>query len=296
MTDTFSDGLTYKGITSVKVMNGTEVVETLSEGNSGYTLDITDTEDGPFTLKLTVPGHDKLKEWRNAGYSIVVDYTAELNSGAVAGNSGNPNSINLTYSVHSEDTSPYTTPDDTVITYTNNLALTKTNGKEGAERQLLAGATFELYRLKAGAVDLADSNSWVLVDTQTTGNGQDGTTEGVANFIKMEQGTYKLKETVAPTGYNLLTEPIIFTVTANGLPETVNNGSETITWSTDNDSITVGETTGLLGTEIVNTAGFILPGTGGAGTALFTMGGIVLIALAGTVFFIYRKKSGTCAK
>ncbi len=300
MTDTFSGGLTYKGITSVKVMNGIEVVETLSEGNSGYTLDITGAEDGPFTLKLTVTtGDDKLKDWGSAGYSIVVDYTAELNSRAVAGNSGNPNSINLTYSVHSGNTSIYTTPDDTVITYTTNLTLTKTNGKAGDERRLLPGATFELHRLKAGVdptnINNLTDNDWELVDTQTTGDRAGEITFGVANFTKIEQGTYKLKETVAPTGYNLLTEPIIFTVTANGLPETVNDGSETITWSTDNGLITVGET-GILGIEIVNTAGFILPGTGGAGTVLFTMGGIVLIALAGTIFFIYRKKNSTCAK
>lgn len=294
MTDTFSAGLTYKEITSVKVMNGEAMIEELIEGESGYTVATTDIGGATFRLTVTA-GDDKLKEWGNAGYSIVVDYTAELNSGAVVGNSGNPNDITLTYSVHSGNTSTYTTPEDTVITYTTNLALTKTNGKEGDERRLLAGATFELYKLEADATDPEDPNSWVLVDTQATGDGEGGTTLGVANFTKVEQGTYKLVETVAPTGYNLLNDPIIFTVTANGLPETVENGTETITWSTDSELIMVGET-GILGGEVVNTAGFILPGTGGAGTALFTMGGIVLIALAGTAFFIYRKKSRASAK
>ncbi len=295
ITDTFSAGLTFTGITSVKVMNGTEVIEVLPEGESGYTVATEDIGGATFRLTITA-GDDNLKTWGNKGYSIAVDYTAELNSGAVVGSSGNPNSINLTYSVHSGNASTYTTPDDTVITYTTNLALTKTNGKEGGERQLLAGATFELYKLKADAVDPEDINSWALVDTQTTGDGADGTTLGVANFTKIEQGTYKLVETVAPTGYNLLNDPITFTVTANGLPETVNSGDETITWSTDSDLVTVGETSGILEAEVVNTAGFILPGTGGAGTTLFTMGGIVLIALAGTVFFIYRKKSGASSK
>ncbi len=42
--------------------------------------------------------------------------------------------------------------------------------------------------------------------------------------------------------------------------------------------------------DVINYPGSTLPGTGGMGTILFTVGGAAIVLLAGTMFVIYMKK------
>ena len=85
---------------------------------------------------------------------------------------------------------------------------------------------------------------------------------GIARFgVKLAAGTYVVKETAAPTGYNL-----------NSTPQTV----------------TVG-TTGTVTVTIEDTPAK-LPATGGAGTLVFTIVGGSLVLLAAVLFIIVMKK------
>ena len=64
--------------------------------------------------------------------------------------------------------------------------------------------------------------------------------------------------------------------------------TSTVTTVTENGA---GSGTALLGDEIPNTQMHALPSTGGMGTVLFTVGGIVIMAAAAVLFFLSRRKT-----
>ncbi|MEG0392701.1 MAG: SpaH/EbpB family LPXTG-anchored major pilin, partial [Anaerovoracaceae bacterium] len=81
--------------------------------------------------------------------------------------------------------------------------------------------------------------------------------------------TYWLVEEKAPAGYNKLSGPIAVTFEADKATEANDYTMET---------------------TVKNTQGFVLPSTGGMGTILFTIGGIILVGVAATIFVAGRKK------
>ena len=123
VTDTFGSGLNFDP-NSVKAQiidnSDPQTVKQIKLLNTNdYTLnnrytDYTTNEKG-FTLTLN--SSDDIRTWGNAGNKLLITYSAKLNSSADPGNTGNPNSANLTYSVKpgSGDTC-YTIPNETVIT------------------------------------------------------------------------------------------------------------------------------------------------------------------------------------
>ncbi|MBP1736599.1 MAG: hypothetical protein H6Q60_480 [Oscillospiraceae bacterium] len=279
ITDTFSSGLTYNEDISVALLDSNgDVLDASLDAGTDYTYSV--TSDG-FIINLS---DANVLTWGAAGDKLQITYSATLNDSATVGSIGNPNTIGLTYGVGSDTYSTY----DTVITYTAKLVITK-NDSDG---NTLADATFALYK--------ADSNgsySDTPVQTVTTGD------SGIASFTTLEQGTYKLVETVAPSGYNTA-DDVIFTVTAKNdgtaIPSTsivldASNNTDalafTATWS-GGDNFVV-DSDGNLTYTVTDTKGFTLPGTGGSGTTLFTIGGIGLITLAGAMLILYNKKHNT---
>ena len=106
----------------------------------------------------------------------------------------------------------------------------------------------------------------------------------------LDADSYVIKETVAPAGYNLKTDLISFTISAN-LPNeaTVNGGTITATVSEGSaiDNGTVSQT-------VTNKQGGTLPSTGGIGTTIFYIVGIGLI-LAAAITLVVRRRNSTTA-
>lgn len=101
--------------------------------------------------------------------------------------------------------------------------------------------------------------------TQTTGK------EGKITFLNIPGGTYYLEEVKAPNGYNLLADKITVTVSDGVIKAAFMN---TTMYSPDNtDEI-------WLTLTVTNSSGYELPKTGGAGTNLFTIGGLLFMAVA----------------
>ncbi|MDD6489274.1 MAG: isopeptide-forming domain-containing fimbrial protein [Clostridia bacterium] len=96
-------------------------------------------------------------------------------------------------------------------------------------------------------------------------------------------GKYVLRETTLPGNNYRAQEDVALTITAT--PDT-NKTSYTYekTNFTDNNTNTV---------DITNYEGSSLPGTGGVGTTMFTIGGIALVVVAGGMLTIYMKKRKT---
>lgn len=158
-----------------------------------------------------------------------------------------------------------------------NLQITK-KGKNTTE-ELLFGVQFKLEKKNS-------TGEWF----EQVGSPQT-TVDGIATFTKLGQGTYRLIETKAAEGYNLLGDSILIEI----------NESNQVKWKMEKEKddhwesitpITI-EGDNVIPLTIYNTKQLILPATGGSGFGLVTMGGIALMAqaiLMGTYFTLQCRK------
>lgn len=196
-------------------------------------------------------------------HEIDVVYGATVNENAKI-NQANTNQTWLTYgdikksNVDETQTFSFGIP---VFKYTG---LTKTG---------LADAQFKLYNDKACKDEVkltkADDHTY-RVDPKGNAT-MVSPIDGKFNVNGLKAGTYYLKEMAAPKGYNKLAKPITVTI--------------------DNDGkITADDkTTTEVGVE--NKSGTLLPSTGGMGTTLIYLAGIVLVVLSGYVLISKRRAS-----
>lgn len=275
--DTLSAGLTYNNDAKVYI-DGQET--------SGFTVSTGMDEDGNPTLTISCDDVKALGAGNNS--IIIVDYTATLNDSAVSGSAGNSNKVYLEYSNNPNkseagDNETGNTPEDEVVVFTYKTIINKVD--EG--NQALTGAAFKLEKLIKG-VD-GGEDTWVLVKEFTVDEENPAST---FEFTGLDDGTYKLTETVTPAGYNTI-DPITFTITATHTNE---NATDVLT--TLNGEKVVGEITltsnvtdGSLSADVVNKAGATLPSTGGMGTTLlYAIGSILVVGAA--VLLIVKKRMG----
>ncbi|MEE1228663.1 MAG: SpaA isopeptide-forming pilin-related protein [Lachnospiraceae bacterium] len=201
---------------------------------------------------------------------------------------GNDFSANLCYTTNASNltASALDNTHETLTSYSNAADNKVVNKKKkttsiivkkvGANSAVLAGAKFKLFR-----VDGTD----VIVGEEFTVPKAGWTINGLTS------GSYKLQETSAPDGYIIVSDPIEFTVNATGTgaviqwPEGTGKPASVQELSgTDNDTITV-----------INTPGQALPNTGGHGTLLYTLSGLMLIITSAIMFgFRRRLREGKC--
>lgn len=228
------------------------------------------------------------------GQFIIVKYEAKLNSSAVIGSTGNPNTVYLEYSNKpdqsgSGNNNTGNTPEDKVIVFTYELDVTKVDGQNTDTK--LAGAEFKLKNA-AGKWVTVDDNAKVTGWADTEAGGSTLTTDanGLVKVIGLDAGTYYLKETKAPVGYNTLKDEIEIVITAE-LTQTEDAAAlETLKISVDDGEAKDGNTsTGVVETTVKNNKGATLPETGGMGTTLFyAIGGILV--LAAVVLFVTKRR------
>lgn len=232
----------------------------LQEGTD-YTVDKTNLSDIQISLTSDYLANAKKAEGEEgsndfyASSDVVVTLTAILKDTAVSGynTTDNSNSDSLTYTnTYGKTTKP---GDDTVYVYTFDLPVFKYDGTT-ADKTGLGNATFVL-KTKEGT----------LIDTKTTDS------SGNVTFAKLAAGTYKVKETVAPAGYNLNSSEYTVVISTTGV----------ITVSVDGNSSEVNQV------EVPDYP-VTVPSTGGMGTMMFYVGGAALIACAGVLLFVLKRK------
>lgn len=269
--DTMSAGLTYAGDLTVKI-GDTEVTDKFTVTPNPPVA----AQDG--TTSFTVSCDDVLALGAGAGSKITVTYKATLNEKAVIGVNGNPNKVKLEYSNDPTNTGTGFTTEKEVKVYTWKLPAKKVDGNGNA----LTGAEFSLYTdeqcTKAVNVVATESAGNYLVCTKDDSSDSHKhittlTTDNNGNLCinGLEQGTYYLKETKAPAGYNILDKAIKVVIGENGAL-TIDNAEKNA------DIVTV-----------VNQSGTKLPETGGMGTTIFYVVGGVLV-LAAAVLLITRRR------
>lgn len=237
---------------------------------------------------------------------VTIEYTAVLKSNAEIGLPGQENKVKLEYSNNPNATGDGTTkpgdtgetPEDKVIVFTYELDTTKVDGIDNTKK--LENAEFKLYRMNGS------TKEYVKVDTDSkvagwTDTAADATTlisdtNGLFKVIGLDDGTYYLEETKAPSGYNKLTNAVEVVITAT----TANNQS----WnSTPADALTelnvtaggnagTGDVaTGIASINIANNKGSTLPSTGGIGTTIFYVLGGTLVVGSG-IALVTKKRLG----
>lgn len=175
-----------------------------------------------------------------------------------------PNTDGLYYG--NEGNFTYKPGNNTVNVATAGLDVTKVDGNATSTK--LAGAEFTLY--KDSACTEAITVDGVTVKATTTTNGNDKFYYGKNEFYFTPGVDYFVKETKAPAGYNI--NSTIFKVTAVAKAYTpvgtVENGAATV----------------------VKDYPVTVPQTGGMGTMMFYVGGAALIACAGVLLFVLKRK------
>lgn len=303
--DTLSAGLQYNGNVKVYVQNG----ETTTDITASATIvpAAAATAGGG---KLTVTfANLKTVANVNKDSKIVVEYTAKLLSTAVIGKPGNKNEVYLEYSNNPNHTGEGTptgnTPKDEVLVFTYKLDVTKVDGQDAEKK--LANAEFVLLnrdRTKVAKVTDGKLVEWVAVPNageDGTITYPDGTTltsgpDGKFVIAGLDAGTYYLRETKAPGGYNLLKNDIIVTITAT-LDKKENSPALTdlkLSVKEDKEGAAPTESngnvdTGVVATNVMNNSGAQLPETGGMGTTLFYVLGGILVLVA-IILLVTRKR------
>lgn len=233
---------------------------------------------------------------------IIVEYTATLNKDAEIGLPGNPNKVYLEFSNNPNsggegDTGK--TPEDKVIVFTYELDATKVDGEHTDTK--LKDAEFKLYD-ENGKYVIVDADGKVTgwADNEAGGSTLKSDENGLFKVIGLDDGTYWLKETKAPDGYNLITDPIKIEIKAT----TVNDQDWTAMEGPADAlkvleiKVTVGSTTtsgngdtesGIVETDIKNNKGAELPETGGMGTTIFYVLGAILVLGAGGLLIARRR-------
>ena len=277
-TDTMSGGITFDGIESVQIVVGetkTSVPSydcTATKGQVGGEWQLT-IED--ITLNKTVA--------LTGGAAVEVVYKAYLNESAkVNGATENKNTVYLEYSNNPNvggAASMGKTAEDHVWVFTYTAENTKVDGTQ----KPLAGAGFRLY------TDEACSNEFQLIFDEAlkayrpVKGEEDGVemtsaeTTGKFNIVGLDAGTYYLKETSVPVGYNSCANVKI--VIAATHAENVDKISATVDFSNSTNKTNT----------IVNNAGIQLPETGGMGTTVLYVAGGVLV-LAAVVLLVTKKR------
>lgn len=200
----------------------------------------------------------------DAGTTIEVKYSAIVENDHTYNNSATVNSNTVNY------------VPGIVNGYTGNVTLEKvdTNGKtlNGAEFQLLKVTPVEKEGAEAtktpvNVVRVNDGEYKVALEGETGATTTLVATNGTLKVTGLDEGDYEFEETKAPTGYKVSSENKAFTITPDETKEV---------------SVEAG--------VFKNTKLSALPSTGGMGTYLFTIIGVVVMAGAAGAFFISRRK------
>ena len=255
ITDTLSEGLDFNGVSSVIIKDGDVTLTTASDGK------VTNTS-GEEVAVISIDGR-KMTITFNVNYvdstTITINYTARLNDNAGLGaNGGNSNNATLTYSNDPYGTGSSTTvPEEgdgqvTVLLYGLEIYKYAADGNAALE-----GAEFTIYK------DAELQQAVGVVSTNAS---------GIAQYKGLAAGTYYVKETKAPTGYRL---------DGSIISAKIGPGE---------GSLENADTEGYYRLEVSNEKVGLLPVTGGIGTVIITLIGLVIVASAVYFFFIYRKK------
>lgn len=268
--DKMSNGLAFKEDSIVVKKNG--------ERFTDYTV-VTPTDNCTFEIKFN-------ENSLQANDTVVVTYSATINSNAVVGTAGNDNETWLKYGNNGETTHGKTK------TYTWSFNIFKYFTDSNNDMRYLANVEFVLYRKNADdKAEYAKFDSNNKLSGWTEAESEAGKLKTNATSIVgvegLDKGTYFLKEITTPDGFNGLTSDV--EVQIDSSCNTLNGATYTVQYKMVNEDDFTDTDEEEKVVPIENKRGTVLPGTGGIGTTIFyVVGGGLMVAAA--ILLITKKR------
>lgn len=251
---------TFKIVDTPKGLDITKVTALTIGGKDFTDYTTSETDDGVYTIDLT-KAIGTANE--NAGKTVVIEYEAVVTSDE--GYSNTANSFVNDEEFGKGEEKGYTA-DITITKYASDKD--NNNLDDNAK---LAGAKFKVHennkdgkvlsfvKVSDGVYKLAMENEAGAVDEIEVA------ADGTVKVTGLGDGTYFFEETKAPDGYSINEEGVTVEVKAADKNVSLNGH--------------------LIDTKLAS-----LPGTGGIGTTIFTVGGCIIMIAAAAFFFLSRKK------
>ncbi len=301
--DVRSEGLKLEKLESVTDTLGQTYVE-----NTDYTrTEETVADDTRMLLTFTQQGLQKLEQLGRAAGTLTVVYTTQVTEDAVT--AGITNSARIDYKVDyapDRDTPPppddpppeddddeYHSDWDVARSYTFGVHMTKYLGEEG-NLAPEGSVTFALYREKDGqkqAVPLSRSGDAYQVALQGS-NELSVSADGTFTILGLGEGTYYLRELSSAEGYALPNEDIALTLAGERSAGEYTGRLDAAQCTVDGQQGNASVQDGTLYLSVINPRTFYIPNTGGAGSWMFTAGGLLIIAGGVVYLAVSRKKKG----
>ena len=301
--DVRSEGLKLEKLESVTDTLGQTYVE-----GTDYTRTEETVADGTrMLLTFTQQGLQKLEQLGRAAGTLTVTYTAQVTDEAPT--AGITNSARIDYKVDyapdrdnppppddpppEDDDDEYHSDWDVARSYTFGVHMTKYLGEEG-NLAPEGSVTFALYREKDGqkqAVPLSRSGDAYQVALQGS-NELSVSADGTFTILGLGEGTYYLRELSTAEGYALPNEDIALTLAGELSAGEYTGRLDAAQCTVDGQQGNASVQDGILYLSVINPRTFYIPNTGGAGSWMFTAGGLLIIAGGVVYLAVSRKKKG----
>ena len=302
--DTLSKGIKYNKndvvIEFFKDTGCTDKITTWDENSGKFTVTYDDTAN-TMSIHMTEAGLTEINEAATVytdsvkrGYSdctMRITYAATLTADAQMGDKDNPNEVVLTWK--RTNTTYFDTLNDCCHVYTYGINVLKQFSDNGGKVQ---NVKFLLHNDTDDCYIIADLKDGVYYAKGFAAKKADATTfipnaQGHVVVKGLEDDTYSLTETATDNGYILLKEAvkIVITTKENGTCEQCGAKLLTATGTVNGKAVSMTECNAIVPLTVINNPGFDLPKTGGYGTWMFTIGGVVLLGAAAFIVIRSRK-------
>ena len=302
--DTLSKGIKYNKndvvIEFFKDAGCTEKIATWAENSGKFTVAY-DAAANTMTIRMTDTGLAEINEAATVytdsvkrGYSdctMRLTYAAALTADAKMGDTDNPNEVVLTWK--RTNTTYFDTLKDCCHVYTYGIDVLKRFSDNGGN---VRNAKFRLHNDTDDCYIIAEQKDGVYYAKGFAAKKADATTfvpnsSGHIVVKGLEDDTYSLTETATDKGYVLLKDAIkiVIKTAVNGQCEQCGTKLLTASATVNGKDVTMTDGNAIVPLTVVNNPGFDLPKTGGYGTWMFTIGGVVLLGAAAFIVIRSRK-------
>ena len=302
------DDVRSKGLELEKLESVTDTLgQTYVEGTDYTRTEETVADGTRMLLTFTQQGLQKLERLGWAAGTLTVVYTTQVTEDAVT--AGITNSARIDYKVDyapdrdnppppddpppEDDDDEYHSDWDVARSYTFGVHMTKYLGEEG-NLAPEGSVTFALYREKDGqkqAVPLSRSGDAYQVALQGS-NELSVSADGTFTILGLGEGTYYLRELSTAEGYALPNEDIALTLAGERSAGEYTGRLDAAQCTVDGQQGNASVQDGTLYLSVINPRTFYIPNTGGAGSWMFTAGGLLIIAGGVVYLAVSRKKKG----
>ena len=305
--DTMSKGIKYnKNDVVIEFFQDsvcTDKITTWAEDSGKFTVAYDDAQN-IMTIRMTDTGLSEINEAAavytdnvKRGYSnctMRISYAATLTADAKMGDTDNPNEVVLTWK--RTNTTYFDTLKDCCHVYTYGIDVLKQFSDNGGN---VRNVKFRLHNDSDDCYIIADLKDGVYYAKGFATKKADATTfipnaQGYVVVKGLEDDAYSLTETATDKGYVLLKDAvkIVIKTNENGQCEKCGTKLLTVSATVNGKDVTMSDGNAIVPLTVVNNPGFDLPKTGGYGTWMFTIGGVVLLGAAAFIVVKSRKHRG----